>query len=362
MKYFSLSVFLLVGFFSPCCYADKTAEALEKMPPHQRFEVLINGYEEALSQAARRKLPLQKVKQLKQIRDKQLQLLIDSQKSTPLTDLSIVDLVAISTSHEYLHQWEGALRYAQAAFDRSPRDESVYPCLIRSLLNLKRVDEAEDALAVGREELGKDSPVNSLHFFLAMCRKDQGDIEKSVQHYGTLYTYYLNQLDDDSFDLFVPANHLAGYWNILVSSQGKAKAVELFTGYLDQVTRAHTLNDPEVVYSERQLHRSTFFFALRHEMTRLAVPDSLEQIQRDWLHFAVKQLVRDPNSRVAWGAFGKMMDELSNKSVLNRSDIEKALRSLDSSAFFQDNSAVSQRIEKDLHGLVSPDPMPEKED
>lgn len=351
---------LVLLFTFPCVTSDagETSEETSEYVVQDRLQSIISTYEEDLRAYAQARAPISKLQQLKETRDAQLQDLIENHKEVPLTKMSAPDLVAMSISMEYLRQWEESVHYARQAYVQAPGFEPVYATLIRTLLNLRRVDEAEGYLTRGIEKLGPRSPICALHFFMARSRQREGKLDKSIEHFEALYSFYMRRLSDESFDLAIPAMHLSPFWDVLSQAKECDKGKKLFSQYLEQITAIHAFRVPDANATEKRLHRSTLLFGLRHELVRIAIPDQLKGIQEEWLIFATTQLTLQPDSQVALGAFGRMVSVIRQAPAIAVAKTDEAVKILRASSFSQEHTNLFERIKHDLNQLTAPASTP----
>jgi tetratricopeptide (TPR) repeat protein len=152
-----------------------------------RLQEVRDWYEASMRSAIR---DVQAAQKLKRERDARIRSLIDAEDDTTAKDdLDFEDLLAIACAYEYLTEHDQCIRFSRLAIQSDGQSDKPYFPLMRSLVNLRRVDEADKAFHAAKGNFPPDSEFHTLHGLLYAGWKGLGEYKQAARHIDAYVDY-----------------------------------------------------------------------------------------------------------------------------------------------------------------------------
>lgn len=292
----------------PCGFslaADVVPVIDEQPSVEDRYIALMRQYERSITELMQRKAEHYALYKAGRLRDESFEQLLEAVAQEDTAQLSAGDLAAASMAAEYLLRKKECIRYARLAIARDPSTEAAYRPLVRSLLNVGRIDEAEAVVESAKQRLPETSGVEALHYFLYIKYQSRSDFPKAILHFRAYLNWLAEGLDENSKVATILARRVQEFQEACSAAGREAEAVAQLQELSEQVEtitfteRQRLLDDGEDFNAT--LTRLTGLHYLQCELSLLIAPAQFENAVGDWCDgtIAAAETQRPPNSRDA---------------------------------------------------------------
>lgn len=186
---------LVVTSLNACLCCQEAAES--NATPAERYAHICAEYELRMAQAREEKKQIAVLRDIGRWRRDSLTELITDAKEMENTSalMTAEDYVALAVAAEAIRAEDDCIRYARLATSTDPQAEGAYRPLIRTLLNLRKLDDAEAAVFAAEVAIPDLTKWRGMRFFLFKQSRREKQWERAAMHLTAYMQRVAGELD-----------------------------------------------------------------------------------------------------------------------------------------------------------------------
>jgi tetratricopeptide (TPR) repeat protein len=236
--------------------------------------------------------------QLKSERNARIRSLLDDKVgASPHGQLNFDDLIAAARGYEYLKEYDHCIHICKRAIEVNSESDKPYFPLMRSLINLGQLEEAEKVFQSDKKRFPSDSSFYALHGILYAGWNAGGQFDQAADHMSDYVKYLFTVADKQSWI----GNSVGKFLDLEREAYARSGHESLYSERLEQyraqITKKLRWMEKRTDPTKENLGDVSLLGSMYHaqfEVIKRSEPEAVEDCLHEWLSFVIQRAVRQP--------------------------------------------------------------------